>query len=81
MHFNIEYASNELAYNFKINDVVDIFVDFSTKNYNRFRQIKCEDVKVIMTFANAINKIRYNQAHRVMGKYITSKFMIYLRLH
>ena len=32
-----------------------------------------------MTFANAINKSRYDQAHRVMK--LTSKSLIYLRLH
>ena len=32
-----------------------------------------------MTFANAINKSRYDQAHRVMK--LTSEFLIYLRLH
>ena len=32
-----------------------------------------------MTFANAINKSRYDQAYRVMK--LISKFLIYLRFH
>lgn len=81
MHFNTRYASNELAYEFKINDVVDLLVDLFSKNYDRLKLIKCEDVEAIMTFANAISKIRYDQAHRAMRERITLEFIIYLRLH
>ena len=56
-----------------------MLVDLISENYNRFRQIKRENVEAIMTFANAINKFRYDQAHRVMK--LTSESLIYLRFH
>ena len=77
--FVIDYASNELIYEFKINDSISMFVDLTSKNYNHFHQIKRKDVKAVMTFTNAINKSRYDQAHRVMK--LTSEFLIYLRFH
>ena len=58
--FVIDYALNELIYKFKINDSVNMLVDLISENYNRFRQIKRKDVKAVMTFANAINKSRYD---------------------
>ena len=77
--FVIDYASNELVYEFKINDSISMLVDLTSENYNRFRQIKRENAEVVITFANAINKSRYDQIHRVMK--LTSEFLIYLRLH
>ena len=77
--FVTDYASNELIYKFKINDSINMLADLTLKNYNYFRQIKRKNVEAIMTFANAINKSRYNQAHRVIK--LTSKFLIYLRFH
>ena len=56
-----------------------MLVDLTSQNYNRFRQIKRKNVKIVMTFANAVNKTRYNKTHRIMK--LTSKSMIYLRLH
>ena len=77
--FVTDYASNELIYKFKVNDLINMLVDLTSKNYNRFRQIKRENVEAAMTFANAISKSRYDQAHRAMK--LTSEFLIYLRLH
>ena len=34
-----------------------------------------------MTFANVVNKVRYNQNHRAITNVIQSNFMIYLKLH
>ena len=56
-----------------------MLIDLISKNYNCFRQIKRENVETVMTFANAFNKARYNQSYHVMK--LTSKFLIYLRLH
>ena len=77
--FVIDYASNELIYEFRINDSVSMLVDLSSENYNRLRQIKREDAEAVMAFANAISKSRYDQTHRVMK--LASGFLIYLRLH
>ena len=56
-----------------------MLVDLVSENYNHLRQIKRENVEAVMTFANAINKSCYDQAHRVMK--LTSEFLIYLRFH
>ena len=77
--FVIDYASNELIYEFKINDSLSMLVNLTLKNYNCFRQIKRENVEAVMMFVNAISKSRYNQAHRAMK--LTSEFLIYLHLH
>ena len=56
-----------------------MLVNLISQNYNRLRQIKQKDAKIVITFINVVNKIRYNKTHRIMK--LTSKFMIYLRLH
>ena len=79
IHVIIEYASNELAYDFQINDNLIMFVDFSSKNYSQLRQLKRENIKNIMIFANALNKIRYNAIHETINIKIGDN--VYLCLH
>ena len=78
---SINFAFNELAYNFKINDSLDMLVDLFLQNYQRLRQIKKKNVEIIMIFANIINKVRYDQNHRTIINVIQPRFMIYLKLH
>ena len=56
----IDFIFNKLAYDFKINDSFDIFVDLLSQNYQCLRQIKRKNVEIIMTFVNVVNKVRYN---------------------
>ena len=79
--FTIDYASNELMYDFKINDFVSMLADLLSKNYDKLRQIKFENVEVAMIFASAISKKRYDNKHKTLDSMIKSKFMMYLRLH
>ena len=76
----IDHVFNELYYEFKINDIIDaLVVDLSTKTFNKFRQLKRENVETIMTFVNAFNKTRYDNKHRVIN--IKKSDIIYLRLY
>ena len=79
VHVIIEYSSNELIYEFKINDTLNILTDLSFENYNQLRQIKRDDVEVAMIFVNALSKTRYDKVHRAMKLKIDDK--VYLRLH
>ena len=52
----IGFVFNELAYNFKINDSLDMLADLFSQNYQRLRQIKKKDAEIVMTFANVVSK-------------------------
>lgn len=56
MQFSIEYALNELIYKFKVNNAIELLIDFLLEQYNRIRLIKRENVKATIAFASAINK-------------------------
>ena len=79
VHVIIEYASNELIYEFKINDTLSMLTNLSSENYNQLRQIKRENVEIAMTFVNALNKARYDAIHKTLKLKIDDK--AYLRLH
>ena len=79
IHVIIEYAFNELIYDFKINDTFELLANLSSKNYNQFRQIKRENVEAIMIFAIAFSKARYDAVHKTIEIQIDDK--IYFRLH
>ena len=79
VHVTIEYSSNELIYEFKINDTLNMLTDLSFENYSQLRQIKRDDVEAVMTFVSALSKARYDEVHRTMKLKIDDK--MYLRLH
>ena len=79
MHVIIEYFSNELIYEFKINDTLNMLTNLFFENYNQLRQIKRENVEVVMIFVSALSKARYDEIHKTMKFKIDDK--MYLRLH
>ena len=79
VHATIEYVSNEFVYEFKINDTLNMLTNLSFENYSQLRQIKRENVEVVMTFVNALSKIRYDTIHKTLKLKIDDK--MYLRLH
>ena len=79
VHVIIEYASNELIYEFKINDTLNMLTNLLFENYNQLRQIKRKNVEIVMTFANAFNKTRYDEVHKTLKINVDDK--MYLRLH
>ena len=58
-----------------------MLIDFSSKNYDKLRQIKREDVEVVMIFVNVVNKKRYDNKHKTLNDSLKLEFMMYLRLH
>ena len=79
VHITTEYASNELVYEFKINDTLNMLANLSSENYNQLRQIKRENVEIAMAFVNALSKVRYDAMHKTLKLKIDDK--MYLRLH
>ena len=79
VHVIIEYVSNELVYEFKINDTLNMLTNLSFENYSQLRQIKRKNVEIVMTFVNALNKTRYDAIHKTLKLKIDDK--MYLRLH
>lgn len=77
--FFIKFVSNELAYDFKINDIINMLTNLLSKNYNRLRLIKCEEVEFAMIFANALIKSRYDSVYQALRISINNK--MYLKLH
>ena len=70
----IDLTLNELAYEFRINDILVIFENFSTKNYFCFRQVKRKSVEKVMIFVNIIKKFRYDAKH-IELKLIVKKYV------
>jgi hypothetical protein len=60
MQFFIDFASNKLAYKFKINDVIELFANLLLKQYNCVKFIKRKNVEAIITFVNVVSKTYYN---------------------
>jgi hypothetical protein len=60
MQFSINFASNKLAYKFKINNTIELLINLLSKQYNCVRLIKQKNVKVAITFASIISKTCYN---------------------
>ena len=56
-----------------------MLINLSSKNYNRLRQLKRENAKSVMTFANALNKVKYNVVHKKIN--IRIENLVYLHLH
>ena len=79
VHVIIEYAFNELVYDFKVNDTLDLLADLFSENYSQLRQLKRENVEVAMIFVNVFNKTRYDEIHKILKLNIDDK--MYLRLH
>ena len=59
----IDFALNELIYDFRINDTLNMLKNLFAENYFRLRQIKRESAKKIMIFANVMHKRRYDEVH------------------
>ena len=56
----INFASNKLIYEFRINDSLKLLKNLLTKNYNRFRLIKQELIEKAIIFVNIVKKLRYD---------------------
>ena len=80
-HNVIDFAFNELTYEFKINDTFEMLFDLSSKNFNRLRQIKRKKVESIMIFVNVISKTRYDLHYKIISDVFKFDFMIYFRFH
>ncbi|KAL8819069.1 MAG: hypothetical protein Q9191_007813, partial [Dirinaria sp. TL-2023a] len=62
-------------------DALSLLSNLSVEKFDRLRQIKREDTDVVMTFASAINKTRYDRLHKSIASMIQSSTMIYLRFY
>ena len=79
INVSIDFALNELSYEFRVNDTLSLFENLFAKNYNRLRQIKRKFVEKVMTFVNVMHKLRYDVNHVVVNIKIKNK--VFLRLH
>ena len=77
--FITRFALNELIYEFKMNNTIDILIDLLSKDYSRLRLIKREKIEAIIIFANVLSKARYDRAHKSIQ--IKASDKIYLRLY
>ena len=79
IYVTIDYVSNELIYDFKINNIFDLLVDLSLKNYSQLRQLKRKNVEAVIIFVVVFNKLRYNAIHKIIDIKVENK--IYFRLY
>ena len=76
---NIEYTSNELYYDFRLQNNLNILFDMSTKNWNAFRLKYQKNIEKAISWANIITKFNYDWRYISLNLKKISK--IYLRLH
>ena len=76
-HVIINFAFNELIYEFKINNTLKMLFNLFLKNFNRLRQIKREKIEFVIIFVNIINKIRYDLYYKFINNVFKFDFMIY----
>ena len=74
----MNYVSNEIVYEFWVNDTLDTLcpLNLALKNYSKLHQIYCEDAEHIIIFVNVMSKHYYNARHTLL---IINE-MIYLQL-
>jgi hypothetical protein len=63
INVTIDFVFNELIYDFKINDTLNMLKNLFVENYFKFKQIKREFAKKIMIFVNVMHKRRYDQTY------------------
>ena len=67
-----------MIYKFRINDLLKLLKNLSTKNYNRFRLIKRKFVEKAIAFVNVIRKLRYDATHINLKLIIDNYAYLYL---
>ena len=64
----IEFALNELVYDFHVRDILKLLTDLPTEtsNFDRLRFIKREKVDDVIVFVNVMIKNRYDSIYIIM---------------
>ena len=75
----INFALNELAYRFRVRNIVRLLINLLLKDFNRLRLIKREKINNVIAFTNIITKTRYNNIYKIIN--INEELSVYLRLH
>ena len=75
----IDYIFNELCYEFRLQDNLDLLFDMSIENWSAFRLQYRKDVEKIIVWANMIIKFNYDRRHTSLN--LKKSFFVYLRLH
>ena len=63
INVSIELSSNELIYDFRVNDFLVLLENLSIENYNKFRQVKRDAIEETIVFVNVMHKRRYDNMH------------------
>lgn len=72
-----DLALNEIVYEFKTHNIIELLADLSSKDFSRLREIKRDQAKKAISKTNLIAKHRYDLCHMS----IQLRFNAYLRLH
>ena len=80
VNVNTKVISNELSYDFRVNDSFVLLKNLSTKNYNQLRQMKRDFVEKAIVFVNVMHKRRYDKLHFdinfVVDNYVFIRFFV-----
>ena len=79
-HVETNFASNELVYDFKIQDFLDFLRNLSFENYFKTRQYICDKIEQMLVFINAYAKKRFDDRHKSL-KNIKINDQMYIWLH
>ena len=76
---NIEHISNEICYDFRFQNNLNLLSDMLVENWSIFRLQYRENVEKTIVWVNMIIKFNYDRRHTSID--LKKKFEIYLRLH
>ena len=80
VNVNTKIISNELSYDFRVNNSFVLLKNLSTKNYNQFRQMKRDFIEKIIVFVNVMHKRRYDKLHfdvnLIVDSYVFIRFFV-----
>ena len=75
----IGYILNELCYEFRLQDNLDLLSDMPTENWSAFRLQYRKDAEEVIAWANMIVKFSYDRRHTSLN--LKENSLVYLRLH
>ena len=75
----IDYIFNELCYDFRLQNNLNLLFDMSIENWNAFRLQCWKNVEEIIVWTNMIVKFNYDRRHTSLN--LKKNFLVYLRLH
>ena len=74
----MEFVFNELIYDFRVNNNVNLFKDLLSQDFKKLRFIKRETINKVIIFINIIIKTRYKNKYTLFNYEEDNEVYLYL---